>query len=81
VLGVIENMSGFICPHCNKETAIFSMIGGRRMAEELGITFLGFIPIDPHFVAESDCGKALIETDSKIARTVLSPIIDKLLQS
>jgi len=81
VLGIIENMSGFICPHCGKETAIFSKGGGKRMAEELGITFLGSVPIDPHFVAESDCGKALIETDSKIAQTVLSVIIDKLLQS
>ena len=45
VLGIIENMSGFICPHCKKETAIFSMGGGKRMAEELGIKFLGSVPI------------------------------------
>jgi Mrp family chromosome partitioning ATPase len=60
VTGVVENMSGFICPHCNNETAIFSTGGGRRMAEELGIPFLGSIPIDPQFVLHSDKGNAII---------------------
>lgn len=79
VFGIIENMSGFICPHCHKETAIFSTGGGKRMAEELGITFLGSIPIDPYFVTQSDSGKSLMETDSGTAQNVLSPIIDKIL--
>jgi ATP-binding protein involved in chromosome partitioning len=63
VVGIIENMSGFVCPHCGKETAIFSSGGGKRMAEELGIPFLGAIPIDPKFVVDSDRGKALIASD------------------
>ncbi len=64
VEGVIENMSGFICPHCQKETAIFSTGGGKRMAKEIGIPFLGSIPIDPLFVTRSDQGKALIDLKS-----------------
>ena len=58
VTGIIENMSGFVCPHCGKETAIFSSGGGRRMAEELHIPFLGALPINPDIVRESDAGKA-----------------------
>lgn len=74
VMGVIENMSGFVCPHCNKETAIFSTGGGKWMAEELDIAFLGAIPIDPQFVLRSDRGNALI--DSPAATKSLDAIND-----
>ncbi len=49
-LGVIENMSGFVCPHCSECTNVFSTGGGEAMAQEFGIEFLGRIPIDPQFV-------------------------------
>ena len=51
VLGIVENMSFFICPHCSERTEIFRHGGGRRSAEELRVPFLGEIPIDPR-VAE-----------------------------
>ncbi len=47
VLGVVENMSGFICPHCNERTDIFGKGGGRTLAERYELPFLGSIPLDP----------------------------------
>jgi len=61
VTGIIENMSGFVCPHCNTETAIFSSGGGERMASEVGAPFLGRIPIDPSFVSLSDKGHVFVD--------------------
>jgi ATP-binding protein involved in chromosome partitioning len=46
ILGLVENMSSFVCPHCRKETAIFDHGGARTAAEKMGIRFLGEIPID-----------------------------------
>ncbi len=60
VLGLVENMSGFICPHCGKEVDLFKRGGGERLAEELGVRFLGRIPVDPRVVAAGDAGKPLI---------------------
>ncbi|OAG28457.1 P-loop NTPase [Thermodesulfatator autotrophicus] len=60
ILGLVENMSGFICPHCGKEVDLFKRGGGERLAEELGIKFLGRIPVDPRVVAAGDSGKPLI---------------------
>lgn len=57
VLGVIENMSGFVCPHCSECTNIFSSGGGKIMAEEFGVRFLGSIPLDPQFVSLVEEGK------------------------
>lgn len=50
IKGIIENMSGFICPYCTECTNIFSKGGGEQLAEELNIKFLAVIPIDPSFV-------------------------------
>ncbi|HVD02912.1 MAG TPA: Mrp/NBP35 family ATP-binding protein [Candidatus Dormibacteraeota bacterium] len=47
LLGVIENMSGFVCPHCGEVTEVFSKGGGRELAKARGIPFLGEIPLDP----------------------------------
>ena len=47
VLGVVENMSGFVCPHCDERTDIFGSGGGRQLAENYGLPFLGAIPLDP----------------------------------
>jgi len=46
VLGIVENMSAFVCPHCRKETPIFDKGGARTAAEKMGIRFLGEVPID-----------------------------------
>ncbi|SCU94593.1 LAME_0F08086g1_1 [Lachancea meyersii CBS 8951] len=50
ILGIVENMSGFVCPFCAECTNIFSKGGGQKLSEELGIDFLGNVPIDPTFV-------------------------------
>ena len=78
VLGIIENMSGFKCPHCNKEINIFSKDGGKKAAEELGIPFLGSIPIDPKIVPLADSGKPIVSTDSD-SQKIFEKIIDNLL--
>ena len=60
IIGVVENMSGFVCPHCGKKTEIFQSGGGRRMAEEAGVAFLGSIPIDPKVGIDADKGKPFV---------------------
>jgi ATP-binding protein involved in chromosome partitioning len=60
ILGVVENMSGFVCPHCGKETAIFKVGGGEAAAQELGLPFLGRIPLDPRIVIGGDAGKPFV---------------------
>lgn len=56
VLGIIENMSGFRCAHCNEVTEIFGSGGGRRLAEEVGTALLGRIPLDPRIQTNADAG-------------------------
>lgn len=56
VLGLVENMSGFICPHCNKSVEIFKTGGGEHLAKEFGLRFLGRIPVDPKVVMAGDDG-------------------------
>ncbi len=60
ILGIVENMSGFICPHCGKPVDIFKKGGGQKLADELGVRFLGCIPVDPRIVDTGDAGKPLI---------------------
>jgi Mrp family chromosome partitioning ATPase len=61
ILGVIENMSGFVCPHCGEVTEIFKSGGGEQMALEMGVAFLGSIPIDARVVEASDAGRPCVE--------------------
>jgi ATP-binding protein involved in chromosome partitioning len=60
VLGVIENMSYFVCGHCQERTEIFGNGGGRRMAEEMGIPFLGEVPIDTRVRTGGDEGQPIV---------------------
>jgi Mrp family chromosome partitioning ATPase len=60
VLGVIENMSGLVCPHCGKGVDVFKRGGGEKMAGEMRVPFLGRIPIEPLIVEASDNGKPFI---------------------
>ena len=57
VLGVLENMAGFVCPHCSECTNIFSKGGGEIMAREFEVPFLGSVPLDPAFVSLIEEGK------------------------
>jgi len=56
ILGIIENMSGFICPHCGKNVDIFGTGGGEKTAKTYGLRFLGRIPFDPDMVKCGDQG-------------------------
>jgi len=81
ILGVIENMSGFICPHCGKKTEIFKSGGGERMAKEMGVPFLGKIPLEPKIVEAGDSGKPFLdhfaETEAaKAFKTALAPVLN-----
>jgi ATP-binding protein involved in chromosome partitioning len=79
ITGVVENMSGFACPHCSTVTDIFGSGGGERMAAELGVPFLGRIPIVHDFVSLSDNGKPLVEAQpGSVAAEKFRAIIDML---
>ncbi len=60
VIGIIENMSTFVCPHCGEETQIFKQGGGRRTAEILGCEFLGSVPLDAEIVDSGDAGEPIV---------------------
>jgi len=78
VIGIIENMSGFVCPYCGKEINIFKYGGGERSARELGVTFLGRVPIDPGMVIAADNGTPFVlQKDSKV-REAFEHIVEKV---
>jgi len=83
VLGIIENMSFFICPSCNEQTNIFGNGGAKKEAENLGVDFLGAIPLDSEIRSTSDEGMPITEKNNKspqtkiynnIAKTIISKV-------
>ena len=60
IIGIVENMSGFICPHCGNKSDIFRSGGGKKISEEMNVPFLGSIPIDPKVSEDSDKGTPFI---------------------
>ncbi|MEE9169188.1 MAG: Mrp/NBP35 family ATP-binding protein [bacterium] len=60
ILGVVENMSYFVCPHCQERTEIFDHGGGKRTSEKLGVPFLGAIPINPDIRIGGDSGEPIM---------------------
>jgi len=75
ILGLIENMSGFTCPHCNKMVDLFGSGGGEKTAVTAGIPFLGRIPFDPNVVS---CGDNGISFQEKYADTPVSRAFKEL---
>jgi len=65
IIGVVENMSGFICPTCGAKIDIFQSGGGKKLAEDAGVPFLGSIPIDPKVGADSDKGSPFVIGDAE----------------
>ena len=61
ILGIIENMSGYVCPNCSECTNIFSSGGGKSLAEQVGIPFLGTVPIEPKLALASESGVNFIQ--------------------
>jgi ATP-binding protein involved in chromosome partitioning len=68
VLGIVENMSYFECPHCSSRTDIFGHGGGRAEATRLGVPFLGEVPLDPAIRALSDAGEPIVTADPSCAQ-------------
>jgi len=70
IIGVVENMSGFVCPTCGDKIDIFQSGGGKKLAEEAGVPFLGSIPIDPKVSMDSDKGSPFVieHADSPAAK-------------
>jgi ATP-binding protein involved in chromosome partitioning len=62
VLGIVENMSYFLCPHCGERTEIFGHGGARAEAERLGVPFLGEVPLDMEIREKSDAGQPVVAT-------------------
>ena len=81
VIGIIENMSGMICPHCKETIDLFSTGGGKKAAKDLGVPFLGAIPLDPEMVKAGDEGRPYIlrHIDSPTGKAV-NAVMENLVQ-
>lgn len=80
IVGIIENMSGLICPHCGQKIDLFKEGGGQKAALEMGVPFLGKIPIDPQIVISGDEGKPFITTSpASEASQAFMKIVEKII--
>ena len=72
IIGIVENMSGLICPYCKKKIDLFKSGGGEKSANDLDVPFLGRIPIEPEMVKAGDSGKPYIHfnKDTETAKTI-----------
>lgn len=82
VIGLVENMSGFVCPHCGEVTEIFKSGGGEATAKDMNVQFLGRIPIEPRIVISGDSGRPIVsaEPDSPSAKA-FSGIADRIIKT
>ncbi|PVI04396.1 P-loop containing nucleoside triphosphate hydrolase protein [Periconia macrospinosa] len=78
VLGVVENMAGFVCPNCSECTYVFSKGGGQVMAEEFGVPFLGSVPIDPAFVVLVEEGVRPVYPEGTVVAGKTAATVEKL---
>ncbi len=72
ILGIVENMCGYTCRHCGETEYLFGQGGGRRLAGEFQVPFLGEVPLDPRVMAGGDAGRPVIlhEPDSPAAQAL-----------
>jgi len=79
VIGIVENMSGFLCPYCGKRVDIFGSGGGESIARDLGVPFLGKIPLDVRISESGDVGHPFLleDKDSEISKSFLD-IVEKI---
>lgn len=80
VLGVIENMSGMVCPHCGEEIGDYTTGAGQKMAVEMNVPFLGRVPIDPQVMKSGDAGRPFVShiVASETAKTfkhIVEPVL------
>ena len=79
IVGIIENMSGFVCPKCGEETDVFNIGGGKKIAKDLSVPFLGNIPIDPEVCRDSDKGISfIIKHKNSLATKAFMEIVTKI---
>lgn len=83
IVGIIENMSGFICPYCGREIDLFGMGGGEKAANDLKVPFLGRVPVELEMVKSGDSGEPFIQSKketgtAKIIDGIINKIIDFL---
>lgn len=82
ILGIIENMSGLVCPHCGKRIDLFKEGGGYKAALELGVPFLGKIPLDPQIVTLGDEGKSFIDAQpTSEASQAFMRVVDNIIKN
>ena len=81
IIGVIENMSSFACPHCGEVTQIFRSGGGEKVARELGVALLGSIPIDPRIAEAGDSGEPFIVKNEGPAKDAFEAIVAEIEES
>ncbi len=82
IIGIVENMSGFVCPHCGEVTNIFKSGGGEATAKEMNIQFLGKVPIEPGIVVSGDKGMPIVlEDPESLSAKAFSEIIDKIIKT
>jgi ATP-binding protein involved in chromosome partitioning len=80
MVGIIENMSGLVCPHCKETIDLFKSGGAKALAEEMNIPLLGSIPIDPQVVISGDCGEPFVQQYSdNAAAQAMAGIIDRVI--
>ena len=79
VLGIVENMSGLICPHCGGRIDLFKTGGGGRAAVELGVPFLGRLPIEPEIVSSGDEGRPFVHYNGESeAGRAMNSLVDRI---
>ncbi len=81
VLGIVENMSGLICPHCGEKIEVFKTGGGEKAANDLGVPFLGAIPLDMEIGRLGDMGQTFTKNDTSATKAfnkVVAAILEKL---
>ena len=77
IIGIIENMSGFICPHCKEGIDLFGAGGGEKSAQDLKVPFLGKIPVEPEIVKSGDLGQPFIHFKKE---TQTAKIMDEMIK-
>jgi len=81
VLGIVENMSGLVCPHCNGTVEVFGRGGGEALAEEMEVPFLGRVPLDPAVVTAGDSGApTVVSAPQSPAAAALDRVSETILQ-
>lgn len=82
IIGIIENMSGFVCPHCGQVTNIFKSGGGEDTARDMNVQFLGRVPIEPGIVDSGDSGMPVVlKYPDSASSKAFGEIIDKIVKT